>query len=738
MSFIKKLSLLCLGGVLFFASVTAHSAQAQIAGQSQETATEVTEATEATEATEVTETVEATEVTEATETVEVQADPPVEVQETEAATTDTATTDTATTDTATTDTATTDTATPAPARANIENYGALKAYVDGIVEGYMQRDNIAGATLSIVQDNKVIYSNGYGASHLDDFAAVSAENTLFRIGSISKTFIWTALMQLREAGKLNLNDPVNMHLPESLQLPDDDFENPILIRHLMNHNLGYEDSALGHLFVKDAVNLTPLREYLRKYRPEQVREAGVTTSYSNYGAAIAGVIVEEVSGQDFNSYVEEHIFNPLGMNSSSFREPYAPMAGMPAPIDPALAENISAGFAHKNGRLREQGFEFIEHIAPAGAMSATAEDMSRYMMAHLNLGGVKDQRILNEDTAKTMQEQSFSNTSGSNGFAHGMLEYSLPNHMRGIGHGGATLYFMSNMVLIPELNFGIFISTNTNTGYKLAYELPALFTQRFFAEQTQESTQTPPTDFAERGLRFTGTYLTDRHSYEGLEKITSMLMGFTNVGITSEGYLTTTGQLGTTSWVEVSPLHFQEVNGYKKLSFIEDEDGDITKMVNDFGVAAATKVGFLKSGAWFQLILPLTLLASLGSVIGAWLRRKRHINESLNESVASRLAAILGFVWLMFFIFFFTAIIKMAGMQELNVYSFPPSSMNIALTLGIIGFIITLINVPSFFVIWRDANWPFWRRIRHSLVIIFSILFVLTLYHWNLLGFHYF
>lgn len=626
---------------------------------------------------------------------------------------------------------------PSPLRPNIENSGALKAYIDGVVTGYMQRDNLAGVTISIVQNNEVLYTQGYGASNLKKHSPVSPSETLFRIGSISKTFVWTALMQLQEAGKLSLDDTVNQHLPSELQLPTDDFENPILISHLMNHTLGYEDNALGHLFVIDETKQSSLKQYLINHRPAQVREAGASSSYSNYGASLAGFIVEHVSGQDFDSYVEDHIFTPLGMNNSSFREPYAPRPDMPTPINPELAENFSTGFAKDNGRLTAQAFEFIQQVGPAGAMSSTALDMSKFMQAHLNYGEYENVRILEEQTAKTMQQPSFRSTELSNGFAHGFIEYSLPDGYRGIGHGGATLYFISNMVLVPELGLGIFISSNTNMGFKLAYELPGLVVERFFtdsAETTAESAKPNDQDLS----RFMGNYLTDRHSYEELEKILALFEGFLYVDISSDGYLTTSNQLGTTSWAQLSPLHFKEVDGYKKLAFGEDEDGNITHLYDDFGVAAATKVGFLRSPQWFGLIFLFTFLASLGAVIGAWLRRNRHVNESLNESVASRLAATLSFVWLLFFVFFFIALAKMAELQELNVFSFPPTSMKVALAIALVALILTLLNLPSFFVIWRDGNWPTWRRIRHSFVIIFSFSFVLTLYHWNLIGFHYY
>lgn len=620
----------------------------------------------------------------------------------------------------------------------IEDIGNLRSFVDGVVEAHMKADKIAGVTVAIVQNNELLYSNGYGVAKISEFRPVSAQDTLFRLASISKTFTWTAIMQLAEAGKLNIDDPIDDHLPPSLQMYDDNFDNPILIRHLMSHNLGLEDAAMGHLFVRDEGKLTGMREYLANHRPEQVREAGVSTSYSNYATALAGVIVEEVSGQPFNEYIEEHILTPLDMTNTSFREPYTAKPGLPEPISAELAANISSGFIVANGIVKEKPFEYINHVAPAGGISSTAHDISRYMMAHLNQGSLKGRDILATETANTMQQTLFSNAESINGFAHGFMQYNLPGGYKAYGHGGATLYFMSNMVIVPELDLGIFISTNTSTGGKLAYEFQNILVNHFFVESTARERQKPADGFAQRGERFVGTYLSDRHSYGQLEKFISIFKDFTKVSISPEGYLVTTNAAGSKSWVETGDLTFTQTDGHQTIAFSQDEDGNIVKMFTYLGIAAATKVGFFRSADWFQIIFTLTLIASIGSLSGSWLRRNKHIHESLNESVASRLSAFMGFIWVLFFGFFIAALVQLTSMQQDAIFNFPPSNLVIALWIALIGLLLSLINLPSLFVVWRDGHWPVWRRIRHSLVVIFSFAFVLTLYHWNLLGFHYF
>ena len=274
----------------------------------------------------------------------------------------------------------------APGRAAIDA-AHLVDFVDGAVADAMQRDRLAGVSVAIVGRDAVLLAKGYGISALKPRTQMTAD-TLCRVGSISKTIVWIALMQLVEQGKIKLGDPINRYLPKPLQVPDEGFAQPIQVWHLMSHTAGFEQTVLGHMVVDDPRRELPLRTYLARYRPHRVLPPGEIAVYSNYGTALAGIIVSQVSGMPWEDFAERQVLRPLGMRLATFREALPPDVAadrsLPKPIDSAAAAMLSRGFQWQNDRLEEAPPEFITHYAPAGGMVANANDMAAYMRALLD------------------------------------------------------------------------------------------------------------------------------------------------------------------------------------------------------------------------------------------------------------------------------------------------------------------------------------------------------------------
>jgi CubicO group peptidase (beta-lactamase class C family) len=247
----------------------------------------------------------------------------------------------------------------------------------------MAQEQIAGAEVAVVRDGATLLVKGYGIDSVEPRRAVDPNESLFRLGSISKTFTWLSIMQLAERGKLQLDDPINDHLPDELDIPDEGFEHPIRIIDLMNHTAGFEDILQG-LFVAADARPLPLKEQLRQRRPHRVREPGKFMVYSNYSTALAGAIVAHVSGMEYESYVEQNILVPLGLAHTTFREPYKPTEGLPQPMSPALAAHLSQNIEARKGAWQAIPHEHIVSMAPAGAAVSTAGDMARYMLALLD------------------------------------------------------------------------------------------------------------------------------------------------------------------------------------------------------------------------------------------------------------------------------------------------------------------------------------------------------------------
>src|SRR4030095_9832348 len=260
----------------------------------------------------------------------------------------------------------------------------VEAFLDGIVPLQLKSDDIAGATVAVVKDGKILFARGYGFSDVKQKRPVSAEETLFRPGSVSKLFTWTAVMQLVEKGMLDLDRDVNEYL--DFKIPDA-FGKPITLKNLLTHTPGFEEQ------VKDLITQNTgspnLGQYLKTHIPARIYPPGTVPAYSNYATSVAGYIVERVSGQPFDQYVAENILKPLNMSHSTFTQP------LPSNLAPLMSNGYRLAYGEA------QAFEIVNPY-PAGSLSSSATDMSQFMMAHLADGELGNAHILKPETAQLM------------------------------------------------------------------------------------------------------------------------------------------------------------------------------------------------------------------------------------------------------------------------------------------------------------------------------------------------
>jgi len=285
---------------------------------------------------------------------------------------------------------------------------SFETFLNGVLNAQLEAHDIPGATVAVV-DGDSTFTKGYGVRDVRTDAPVEADDTLFRIGSTSKLFTWTAVMQGIEAGRLDLETDVNEYL-DDITIPDT-YDQPITLDHLVTHTAGFEERARG-TFVLSEADLRPLSTMIRNERPARVRPPGAFTAYSNYGAALAGHIAATTAGSSFSEYVDTEIFEPLGMDRSTFDQP------VPDVIDGTL----SKGYTTQNGRYREGDFEYVG-MAPAGSMTTTAADMVRFIRAHLQDGAIAEGRILKADSTATMHQRRFGNDDRLNGMCFGFYGF---------------------------------------------------------------------------------------------------------------------------------------------------------------------------------------------------------------------------------------------------------------------------------------------------------------------------
>jgi CubicO group peptidase (beta-lactamase class C family) len=584
--------------------------------------------------------------------------------------------------------------------------------------------HLAGATISVVKDGKLLFAKGYGYADVDAGKPVVAEDTMFRPGSTSKLFTWTALMQQVEQGKVDLDADVNKYITQ-FQIPAA-FGAPITVRNLLTHTEGLEDQGVG-IVVKDVSHLQPLDKFLGEHMPARVRppltdfNGGTQASYSNWGAALAGLIVQNVSGIPFDEYIEKFLYAPLGMELSTFREP----------LPEKLAPHMSNGYVFQNGAFKKKDFELFHNIGPAGCMSSTSTDMAKFMIAHLNNGEYNGQRILKEETAKLMHGRSLGLNPYISGAALGFYE-TYVNGVRMISHGGDTGFFHSDMQLLIDDNVGIFMSYNTLPSAHIPMRSAVLhaFMDRYFPAKLPQVKG--PDDFKSRAARYAGTYSFNRHNYTRIEKALN-LFGAVKVVPTDRNTLIVSfgGIEPSTQWVEVKPDVFRELDGDQMIAFAGDEGGKAQYIENPLGVPfiGAYRLKWYQNPTLHQIVLGFgffCFLVAIGSALRHW-RADRDAADGTR--MARRVAALAGLFYLLF------AIVLVIGASELENGFEWNGTIKLALTLALVAIPFTLATLYFATRVWSAQPWTRWRRFQYYVIAIMGALVLWSLNFWNLIGY---
>ncbi len=372
----------------------------------------------------------------------------------------------------------------------------LRGYVDGLMTGLIASGEIPGATVLIIQNGKVALKVGYGFADIRSRIPVDPDRTRFRVASISKLFTATAVMQLVEQNKIDLNADVNTYLG-GFKIPPT-YPEPVTLANILTQTAGFDDRYLG-IAAPLSVQPEPLGQYLARSMPPRVLPPGKMFAYSNHAFGLAGHIVESVSGQEFNAYVQANIFDKLGMSQSTF--------GVPYPVPQEIAVPYFKGGD-------EGGFTRAEldrvRFGPAGDLITTAGDMAPFMLAHLNHGTLVEQQILQPATVDTMQARHFVEVEGLDGWAYGFME-GHRNGIRWIGHDGAWLGFCSQLVLDPEGKSGFFVAYNVDCHFSASAPIRKGLFDLLWPPKAEAVAEVNPTSEL-RARSVVGTYMAVRRA----------------------------------------------------------------------------------------------------------------------------------------------------------------------------------------------------------------------------------
>lgn len=595
----------------------------------------------------------------------------------------------------------------------------VEAFLDGLMAAWMKDKHIAGVTVSVVRDGSLLLAKGYGYADVEKRKPVDPDKTMFRIGSITKLFTWTSVMQLNEQGKLDLSKDINDYI--DFKIPAT-YPQPITLKDVMTHTPGLEEDGRD-LFTDDPAQVTPMGKWLPTHMPARVRPPGTFSSYSNWATGTAGYIVERLGGEkSYDDYIEKRIIEPLGMTHTTARQP------LPA----RFTDDASIGYEWKGGEFVPHKYEIVKGAAPAGSIGASATDMARFMIAHLNNGAYGDVRILGEKQAELMHTRIQGHDPRIPGFLYGFYEQSS-HGLRIFGHGGDTQWFHSDLALIPSEKLGVFISTNTNTGSAISFQ-PFLiaFLDHYYPEAVPV---VKPTEGAKAGAkRYEGEYLFNRMNFTTYQKALS-LFGAIPITANPDGSLLAQTPFGGMRLVSIDSLLFRDVNSGTLVAFRADDKGNIAHGFLDAGpMMVMDRMPASQAPSLHRNILILGLATLLGCLLAAIIRffiRNTPGRPAVPASVASgrRLLA-----WTAVMILVFCGAIAAIASKPGALFGDTPMSLKVALLFPVLGLLLTLGAAWAAIRQWQSGDGTFWMRLRHTGAVVILLLFFWSLNTWNLLG----
>ena len=602
----------------------------------------------------------------------------------------------------------------------------LENFVDRFFEAQMNRLHIPGLVLTVVKDGEAILTKGFGWADMESGTLVAAEKTVFRVGSVSKLFTATALLQLVERGRIDLNADVGRYLnPVKI---DDSFREPVTAAHLLTHTAGFDDRYIG-IAARRRVDRLPLPEYIAARLPPRIRPPGELIAYSNHGYALAGLLVEEMSGVPFESYVDEHIFRPLRMTRTSFELPAR------------LKTDLAVGYRYLKDEYLPASYDYF-NVAPASSLSSTAPDMAHFLIAQLQDGSYHGARILSSETKDEMQRRHFAHHPRLPGRTYGFHE-RFENGERVLAHAGGLRGYSSYFLLLPRRNVGFFLASN-RFEEELHEEFRRQFLDRYFPASSAAVTRAPPSP--EPVERFKGSYRSLRYfSSRSFEKLMTLASEYRVTAADDNLSVRYPDDFRQpTRWENVEPLLFRGVGDDGYLAFRENERGEVTHMF--IGNEAYEKLAWYETPTFqkklFAFFPPAFLVAAVGGglLYGAGQLRSLSSLRSRRPSV-SRSGGLAYFIAISLSVLNLSFLVGLGYFgRGVDAYSYlygMPAVMVGLLLLPLLTAALSVVLAVVTSLSWKRGLPSLLGRAYFSLTTILALAFIPFLHYWNLLGFRY-
>jgi CubicO group peptidase (beta-lactamase class C family) len=598
-----------------------------------------------------------------------------------------------------------------PCRAGADD---VSAFLDRTVPPLMERNHVPGAVVVFVKDGEIVAARGYGVSELDGKTPVDPEKTMFRVGSISKVFVATAVLQLAEQGRLDLHRDVNSYL-KTVRVPAT-FDKPITAADLLTHTSGFDERYHGFSAQTDP-GPGDLEAFLREKMPARILPPGEVFTYSNYGYALAGYLVETISGRPFEQYVEENILAPLGMTHSSFRP------------TGAMLRALAQGYDMAGGGARPVPYDYLRD-APAGMLAASGADMGRFLIAQLE-----------SETGRQLHPVQFTHRAGLlNGYTYA-FPVTMQRGRTALNHGGSYMGAIAQMWVVPEDRAGFFVAANVMSGAFTAEVSEAIWKEYFPERGGASPPPATPRAIADANLaRFAGTYRMTRYAHSTFEKMD--ILGGLNAAelkITQapDGTLLMPDLFGKPQrMIQIEKDLFQRADADYRIAFRESPTGKVTHLFTT-GIDAFEKVPWYGERDLHRF-LTVFFLVTFVSVLVNWMVRRRRSGpapDALRRVLAAErwmsavnLAYVLGLVFVM---------MVLVPRHELLAgipYGLPQAIYVVQtipyLSLALAGLLLWL-NAG----LWKPAAAGWGSRLYHLGIALCGVGFVVFLSYWNHIGY---
>lgn len=601
---------------------------------------------------------------------------------------------------------------------------SLVTWVETQFKNGLDSLNVPGATLVLVQGDSILYKTGYGIESLKNKIKVSPDSSIFHLGSVSKTILAIAVMQLYEKGLVELDRDVNEYLT-SFQI-EQAYDQPITVRHLLTHTAGFDERNLLHASKSIAGRIEPA-EHLKKRLPPQIRPPGYVFTYSNYGYTTLGVMVEDISGLPFHKYVDENILMPLGMHKSGFL------------MKKEFEGRYVPSYRQIEGELNQYEFVYI-NIYPSGSFTSTSSDMARFITMLLQQGTFEGKAIINPSTFRTMVETDFaqfdeSKVSWSLGFEKKMI-----NGKTVLEHRGDIQGFTNYLIIYPDYNIGIFVSMNASRlggGVSDSRKFLAQFKQRFENKLfiiNQRDLTIPNSSSLEGSnslAKFLGNYRYTRYAHTTFDKVATLIGFAPEVSIKQlENHLYIPELQDTLLHIKDDLFYSRKNNSYASFAF--DIDG-MDYFFRD-GITSYEKLDWYEvlnfQIPWIVSIILLQVVFLVYLLIHRFTSNTRLQNRRLFLYTTATNSFLI--------IVFITAFVYALLAIDPTEFTYRiPLFLKAILFVPYGLFVTTILVLWTFVKVFKDMQLGKAEVTFFTLVILSSASFILWLNYWNLIGLNY-